>query len=269
MADMAFTYENGRGFSDIQIVGGDFLLCDTGVSLKKSAGVYYPNEIIVYDPWSSGQLVFKNATFSNSRPTYDDVSQTRKLAFEGIPAKWTYKRTDFPGFDVFTNDSDSLVPPPYEWNIGSLGADPITLEHVDFDAQEIESVLISSLQVSVEISLFTDRRATSDEIASFQRGVQGRTSRRGYWANSFREYVQGSGIWLLDREKRQQETLARAQTYAFDSLAWMTSEGIAQQVLTTASFDGEILILDIVITKPDGQDIGFKYNFAWDSLEVV
>ena len=164
MADIAFTYENERGYSDIQIKDGDFLLCDT---------------------------------------------------------------------------------------------------------RAIDGTIVSSLQVAVEISLFTDRRATADEINGFKRGQPARTSRRGYWANFFRDNVQGSGLWLLDREKRRAETIARAQTYATDALNWMVLEGVAQTVAASASFSGTILILDVTIRKPDGQDVGFKYNFAWDSLEVT
>ncbi len=126
-----------------------------------------------------------------------------------------------------------------------------------------------TLQIAVELSLFTDRRATADEIEDFQPNAQRRASRRGYWANTFRDYVQGSGLWLLERAKKTATTLSRAQTYATTSLAWMVTEGVAKSVNASASFDGDALILIVTITKPDGQEEGFRFQFAWDSLEVI
>lgn len=139
----------------------------------------------------------------------------------------------------------------------------------DIQIVDGDILLADTLQTSVEISLFTDRRATTAEAQIVQRGIKERQSRRGYWANFFKDNAQGSGLWLLQREKKTQETLSRAKTFCNDSLAWLVSDGIAQSVATETSFDGDALIISVSIAKPDGQDAGFKYNFAWDSLRVI
>lgn len=265
MADMAFTYDNDRGFSDLKIVGGDFLLCDqvkTDFVDVESDGV--PFEIIVSGTGTLADGSYERVSDFNLKPRHSHVSVTSNIEWDGslwnvtgIPDEWQHP-----------TDTGPLVPKT-GWSIGSISGSPApVLSYAIPTSVEESAFLISSLQVAVELSLFTDRRATSDEIEKFQRGAQKRTSRRGYWANSFREHVQGSGLWLIDREKRMAETIARAQSYATDALQWMTAEGVAQSVAATAEFDGSILVLIVAIRKPDGQDVGFKYNFAWDSLEV-
>jgi phage gp46-like protein len=141
--------------------------------------------------------------------------------------------------------------------------------HSDIQIVGGDFLLDDTLQTAVEISLFTDRRATTSEIQTFQRGIQERQSRRGYWANFFKEFAQGTGLWLLQREKKTQETLSRAKTFCNDSLNWMVQEGIVALVSTETSFDGAALVIVVSITKPDGQEAGFKYQFAWDNLTVI
>ena len=138
--------------------------------------------------------------------------------------------------------------------------------HSDIQIAGGDFVIGDSLQTSVELSLFTDRRATDSEYSLIAGNTQARKPRRGYWANSFKATKQGSGLWLLQREKRTAETLSRAKVYATSALAWMVKEGIAKSVAAETSFDGTALIVAVSITKPDGTEAGFKYDFAWESL---
>jgi phage gp46-like protein len=137
--------------------------------------------------------------------------------------------------------------------------------HSDVQIVGGDFLLSDELQTAVELSIFSDRRASTDEAQRMQLG-QDRLSRRGYWANGFRKVEQGSGLWLLQREKRTQETLSKAKTFCEEALGWMTRGGIAQSVTVDTSFSGSALIINIQLIKPDGQSSGFKFDFAWDGL---
>ena len=109
--------------------------------------------------------------------------------------------------------------------------------------------------------------ATTDEIRRFQAGTQRRQSRRGYWPNTYKENVQGSGLWLLQREKKTAENLSRAKTYCEEAIQWLIDDGVILSADVTTEYDGEALVINIVIMKPDGQE-EFKYQYAWDALEA-
>lgn len=81
---------------------------------------------------------------------------------------------------------------------------------------------------AVLVSLFTDRRANADDVIP-----DGTDDRRGSWQDQYPDLagdLQGSRLWLLAREKQLPDVLARAQTYAEESLAWMLADGIARSV---------------------------------------
>lgn len=141
--------------------------------------------------------------------------------------------------------------------------------HSDIQIVGGDFLLDDTLQTAVELSLFTDKRATLDEIRTFQAGLQSRQSRRGFWANTFKRLSQGSGLWLLQREKKTAANLARAKKFCDESLNWMLETGVVQSVSTLAEYSGSALIIIVSITKPDGQAAGFQYQYAWDSLEVI
>ena len=141
--------------------------------------------------------------------------------------------------------------------------------HNDIKIVGGDFLLSDEIETAVELSLFSDRRATLDEIQTFQSGVRERQSRRGFWANTFKEFSQGSGLWLLQREKKTASTLARARKFCTDSLQWMADEGIVASITPTVSFSGDALVIHVAVVKPDGQDGTFKYQSSWDSLEVA
>lgn len=120
------------------------------------------------------------------------------------------------------------------------------------------------LETAIGLSLFTDRRASSQEIKEFQVGIIERQSRRGYWANTFRDVPQGSGLWLLYRSKKQAITRARAESYALESLQWLKQNGVAASVDVTATLTGASgLDIAVRVIKPSGEDLNYKYQFVW------
>ena len=134
----------------------------------------------------------------------------------------------------------------------------------DIGIADGDFVFGDDLETAVGLSLFTDRRASNAEIKEFQSGITDRQSRHGYWANTYRDFVQGSGMWLLSRSKKQELTRSRAESYALESLQWLKDDGIAASVDVSASFIGaSALDITIGITKPSGEDLNYKYQFAW------
>lgn len=83
-------------------------------------------------------------------------------------------------------------------------------------------------------SLLSDARARAEDLA-FAGMPANSKDLRGYWADTPEDRF-GSRLWLLDRAKQTRETLARAQDYAQEALAWMVAEGILERVEVTATF---------------------------------
>lgn len=138
--------------------------------------------------------------------------------------------------------------------------------HSDMQIVDGDFLIADDLQTAVEISLFSDRRARDSEVDTIQAGRKQRVSRKGYWANSFKENIQGSALWILYRGKRSQETLELGEKTATESLQHLVTNGVASKAAVECSFDGENLVVVAIITKPDGQE-KFNYSFAWDELE--
>jgi len=81
------------------------------------------------------------------------------------------------------------------------------------------------LESAILHSLFTDRRATADDLKAYDK-----TGRRGWWgdltlAAAGDQY--GSLLWLLEREKLNAQTAERARQYAADALKWLVEDGVA------------------------------------------
>lgn len=120
------------------------------------------------------------------------------------------------------------------------------------------------LQTAVIISLFTDQRCTDDELPPDQK------SKRGWWGDKFSEIDQdqiGSKLWLLERVKRTDETLRKAQDYIKDALKWLIDDGVAASITVSAIYDSNNqLVADIDIQKPSGRSS--RFQLLWDKQEL-
>ena len=109
-------------------------------------------------------------------------------------------------------------------------------------------------------SLFTWRRANPDDR------VDGPT-RYGWWGDSYLENEGdrvGSRLWLLQREKMTNETLARARTYAEEALEWMLEDGVCSFIevdVTRVSLHTAVMI--VRVTRGDGVT---TYEIPWREL---
>lgn len=118
----------------------------------------------------------------------------------------------------------------------------------------------NGLETAVSISLFTDRRVSDEELPPLEK------NKKGWWGDMFPEVDQdqiGSRLWLLNREKRTQETLRRAEDYAKEALKWLIDDGVASSITTVAIYDtNKFLQLDVTITRPTGRSS--RYLVLWD-----
>ncbi|MGD9664378.1 MAG: phage GP46 family protein [Novosphingobium sp.] len=120
------------------------------------------------------------------------------------------------------------------------------------------------LQTAVLISLFTDRRAsTNEELPA------GETNRRGWWGDveppASGDEI-GSRLWLLYREKQLQSVVARAEEYAREALQWLIDDKVAQRVEVIVEGEKyQELDIQVSIYRPSGDAVQFRYNYAWQS----
>lgn len=119
------------------------------------------------------------------------------------------------------------------------------------------------LETAVIISLFTDRRASPEQIPSEL--PQG--DLRGYWgdiSNASPSDQTGSLLWLLAREKQLPQIFGRAQQYCREALAWMMEDLVATRVEVTAEFaaQGWMLIL-VDIFRQTGSPVRYRFNYEW------
>ena len=147
-----------------------------------------------------------------------------------------------------------------------LAFDPNTLAG-DIAIENGDLARETSLRTAVLLSLFTDRRATPEELARF-----GGDDARGWWGDSIAEVDGdqfGSKLWLLGREKVLPETLNRAREYARQALSWLVEDGVASEVRVEAAWLDDLvervprgfLALGIEIQKPT--DVPERYALVW------
>ena len=98
---------------------------------------------------------------------------------------------------------------------------------------QVSADMTDSLSRAVVISLFTWQRASqSDEVDNDQR--------MGWWGDTFAKNKGdkiGSKLWLLLRQKITEETLNRAQEYAYDALKWLIDDGICSDITVSVERD--------------------------------
>lgn len=144
--------------------------------------------------------------------------------------------------------------------LGDIGFFVDSPNVIDLHLVGNDLVTDDGLRTAVIISLFTDRRVDTEEVP------EGDLSRRGWWGDLFSGNVGdqlGSRLWLLEREKRVQETLNRAEDYAKESLDWLVDDGVADSVDVDANYDENgALVLSISISRPKPKDV-FKFQTKW------
>jgi len=122
------------------------------------------------------------------------------------------------------------------------------------------------LETAVYMSLFTDRQANvDDEIPD------GTDNRRGWWGdlvNNTNDDKIGSRLWLLDRSKTDDQTVADAKFYCEEALQWMIDDGVCMDIeveVERQDIEGSAsrLAFRCSIMQSDGTITAIKYNDLW------
>jgi phage gp46-like protein len=82
----------------------------------------------------------------------------------------------------------------------------------------------NDIVTAVLISLFSDRVADPDDTIP-----DGTTDPRGWWGDATPPLI-GSRLWLIERSKQTQQTLALAQGYLEEALQWLIDDGASSRV---------------------------------------
>lgn len=119
----------------------------------------------------------------------------------------------------------------------------------------------NDLQTAVLISLFSNRIANTDDAI-----LDGSGDPRGWWGDDD-QYPIGSRLWLLERAKQDQKTLAHARDYIAEALQWLIDDG------AVASFDifvewtrTSALGMNVVAHKQDGTTQAMNFAWAWKGI---
>lgn len=118
----------------------------------------------------------------------------------------------------------------------------------------------SGIRAAVLVSLFTDRRAQSDDVLP-----DGTDDRRGCWFDAWSDIEGdqfGSRLWLLSRAKQTPDVLPRAQQYAEEALAWLIEDGVARSVHVLADWITRgTLGVQVTIQLTDGSVFYDVFNY--------
>lgn len=151
----------------------------------------------------------------------------------------------------------------------------------DADLSLVEQDLATErgLLTAALLSLFLDRRAAIDDVPP----SGDPTDLRGWWGDQFLPVPGdrfGSRLWLLDRSKRNGETVQRAKGYVLEALAWMVEDRVVSSldinvdtIATAPALFAEILapkdalLISIGLNRPGKDAVSFRFAHTWDAMQ--
>lgn len=117
------------------------------------------------------------------------------------------------------------------------------------------------LRTAIIISVWSDARATEDDLARFGRAGE---DPRGFWADSIAPVAAGDNtgslLWLLARAKQSEETRRIAQDMIRAALQWVIDDGLAKSVEVFAQWTRPgVLAWRASLLKVDGA----RFDVEW------
>lgn len=112
---------------------------------------------------------------------------------------------------------------------------------------------------SILIALFTDKRATAEEMPVTQ-------LRRGWIGDESNEdgFEGGSKIWLYEQAKLTRDTLNGLATEAKNALIYFVEDNIAISVLASGDLIAGVPTLTITITRPNSR-VDRRFFELWNN----
>lgn len=133
------------------------------------------------------------------------------------------------------------------------------IKQFDLAIEDGDLATETGLETAVIISLFTDRRALANDNLP-----DGTNDRRGYWVDVYNDRPLGSRLWLLFREKEQDEVLRRAKIYAEEALVWLLEDEIAETLeVEVWHVRRDTLGLRVTIRQGNRQLLERQYDYVW------
>lgn len=135
-----------------------------------------------------------------------------------------------------------------------------TLTRGDYAVAGADLAAGGDLATAMLISLFTDRVAGPDDIPP-----DGTGDPRGWWGDVADGVPIGSRLWLLERAKRTQETLSRAQDYIAEALQWLIDDGVVARFEIHVEWTAATtLSARVTAVRTDGTNTSQAYAWAWN-----
>lgn len=119
----------------------------------------------------------------------------------------------------------------------------------------------AGLRTATLMSLFLDRRALDGDPLPAEDGDQ-----RGWWGDEFAEVdgdLIGSRMWLLERAKRTEDVVPRAEELVREALAWMLEDRVASSLDVAVEATGDLLAVAVTVYRPTGDTVSFRFAHVW------
>lgn len=131
-----------------------------------------------------------------------------------------------------------------------LAADVDGIYDLVLDAPDSDAETSNSLATAIFMSLFTDRRASADEVADPMK-------RRGWIGDLVSDIPDdrfGSGFWLYEQSRLTPDITAGIAAEARSALQWMVDDGLVSSVVASVSADlaKRILYLNVTLGLTQG-----------------
>ena len=135
---------------------------------------------------------------------------------------------------------------------------------LDFDSTDL--LTTDGLENAVLLSLGSFARESSlDNVVSNLEPARG-----GWWGDALdSEGTIGSHLYESLPSKGDERTLRDVEKKSEEALQWMIDDGIAKFVNCSARFKDDFVVIDVVISKPDGGELSFAYELNWEATHGI
>ena len=135
-----------------------------------------------------------------------------------------------------------------------------------FDEGRGDLLTTESLENTVAISIGTYARERNlGNVANLKPNVG------GWWGDALDENgTLGGYLYEAFPGKLTESTADDVETLAGEALQWLVDDGVAKSVSCDASIsDGEILILNVMIERPEGENEAFLFEMNWSATDGI
>ncbi len=123
------------------------------------------------------------------------------------------------------------------------------------------------LETSMMISLFSDAPASTDELNRFNDDQLNKAHNRGWFGSTYTAGIEyGSKLWLLERERRNQETLNLAEQYCKESLKWLINDGIASEINVQCYWNYDVLVIVVEVIREFDENVVKQFSYVWANV---